>query len=180
MTETPDARPVGVDRGLLSVYLNDHLAGAVAGSHRMRRTADALARTPLGPAMDRVATEVAGEREELRDLLGTLGVTQALPKQVATWLGERVARLKSNGRLVRHSPLTTLLEVEILRSAVTGKLGIWQTLTELAPVLGIDAGRCRELWEQTERQIATLDEVHVYVRARALRRTADGHSGAGV
>lgn len=174
MTENDvPARPDGVDRRLLSVYLNDHLAGAVAGSQRMRRTADTLARTPVGPAMDRVATEVAEEREELRALLGTLGVTQALPKQVATWLGERLARLKANGRPTRHSPLTTLLEVELLRSAVTGKWGLWQTLALLAPALGIDPERCRALSLQSEQQIATLDEVHAYVRARALRGGGD-------
>lgn len=175
MTGTPDAsRPDDVDRRALAVYLNDHLAGAVAGAERMRRTADVLARTPVGPGIDRVATEVAAEREELRALLGSLGVTQALPKQVATWVGERVARLKADGGRVRRSPMTALLEVEILRSAVMAKRGLWQTLTELAPSLGVDAARCRELWEQTDRQVATLDEVHAYVRGRALRRTGDG------
>lgn len=165
----PPAGTGAVDHHLLAVYLNDHLAGAVAGSQRMRRTADTLARTPVGPAMDRVAREVAEEREELRDLLGTLGVTQTLPKQVATWLGEKAARLKANGRVLGRSPMTALLEVELLRSAVMGKRGVWQTLTELGPALGIDAVRTRELWEQTDRQVRTLDEVHAYVRTRALR-----------
>lgn len=162
----------GVDPGALSTYLNDHLAGAVAGSRRLSRTADALASTPVGPGLRRVADEVSAEREEVRALIHELGLVQAKPKQAATWLGERVARLKASGGGVRRSPLTALLEVEVLRSAVVGKRGLWQTLTELAPQLGIDTARCRELWEQTDRQVATLDEVHDYVRSRVLREVA--------
>ncbi|WP_182113626.1 MULTISPECIES: hypothetical protein [unclassified Actinotalea] len=162
----------GLDRAALSTYLNDHLAGAVAGSHRMRRTAEALARTPVGPGLTRVADEVEGEREELRALIGDLDLVQARPKQVATWAGERLARLKTSGAGLQREPLTALLEVELLRSAVVGKRGLWQTMTALAPALGVDADRCRELWGQTDRQVATLDEVHDYVRSRVLREAA--------
>lgn len=161
-----------LDRHLLGVYLNDHLAGAVAGAQRMRRTADALARTPVGADLDRVATEVAQEREEVRVLIEDLGFVQSRPKQAATWLGERATRLIANGRMLRHSPLTDLLEVEILRSAVTGKLGLWQTLRDLAPALGLDPGRFDQLADRSTAQIAALDAVHEYVRVRALRDAA--------
>lgn len=171
----PSAGGAVLDHHLLGVYLNDHLAGAVGGAQRMRRTADALARTPVGPDLDRVATEVAQEREELRALIETMGFVQARPKQLATWLGERLARLVSNGRMLRHSPLTDLLEVEILRSAVTGKLGLWQTLVDLGPQLSADPGlaalpaRWQQLVDQSLAQVATLDRVHEVVRVRALR-----------
>ena len=153
----------------LAVYLNDHLAGAVAGSRRLRRTADALQRTPVFPALDRIATEVAAEREELRVLLATLGVVQARPKQVATWLGERMSRVKAGRADVRRSPMAALLEVELLRSAVTGKRGLWQTLADVGPQIGVDPVRCTELVAQTERQVADLDVVHRHVREHALR-----------
>lgn len=160
---------VPVDRQLLGIYLNDHLAGAVAGSGRMRRTADTLARTPVGPALDRVAREVAEERETLRSLIEELGFPQAWPKQVATWVGEHVGRLKLNGRIVRPSPLTALLEVELLRSAVMGKRGLWQTLADEGASAGIDPALARRLLEQTDGQLDALDQAHAYVRSRALR-----------
>lgn len=163
-----------VDHDLLAVYLGDHLAGAVAGSRRMRRTADALSRTPVGPAMDRVAHEVVGERETLRLIGRRLDLHPSWTKQAATFVAELVGRLKLNGRLVRRSPMTPLLEVELLRSAVTGKLGIWQTLLELAGDLGLDPEEIRRLVAQTQAQIATLDEVHGYLRARALLKRTPG------
>lgn len=161
-----------VDRALLSIYLSDHLAGSVAGSRRMRRTADSLRRTPVGADLDRVAQEVVDEQQQLRVIIDELGAHASVLKQVATRLAELVGRLKSNGRIVRTSPMTPLLEVELLRSAVTGKLGIWQTLHELADELDLDPARLAGLVAQTEEQIRTLDSVHRYVRARALRTHA--------
>lgn len=159
----------GVDRDLLSVYLDDHLAGAVAGARRMRRTADRLRGTPVGPAMDRVAREVAAERDELRELAHGLGLGESRLKEAMTWSAEALSRLKANGRWTRPSPMAPLLEVELLRSAVTGKLGIWQTLHDLAEPLGLDRVHLGELVEQSRRQVETLHEVHAWLRVRALR-----------
>lgn len=158
-----------LDRGLLRIYLNDHLAGSVAGLNRMRRTARTLARTPVGGELDAVADEIEGEQSELRAIIGGLGMPESRPKQVATWAGEKVARLKGNGRFGRHSPMTPLLEVEMLRSAVMGKRGLWQTLSDLAPSIGLDPSRPATLLVQTERQLESLDRVHEHVRVRALR-----------
>lgn len=161
-----------LDRGLLQVYLNDHLAGSVAGLHRMRRTARTLARTPVGGDLDAIADEIEGEQAELRAIIAGLDMPESRVKQMATWAGEKVARLKANGRLGRHSPMTPLLEVELLRSAVMGKRGLWQTLADLAPSIGLDASRPSGLLVQTDRQIERLDRVHEHVRVRALRARA--------
>ena len=161
--------PGTLDRVLVRVYLNDHLAGSIGGLRRMRRTADSLSRTPVGAGIARVAEEVDAEHEELKAIIDGLGLPQSLPKQAATWAAERVSRLKSNGRLFRHSSMTPLLEVELLRSAVMGKRGLWQTLVDLGPGLDVDPSRAQELLDQTDRQLATLDEAHAYVRTRALQ-----------
>ena len=59
-------------------------------------------------------------------------------RQAAAWLAEHAGRLKLNGRIVRRSPMTMVLEAELMRAAILGKLGGWQTLEELAPELGLD------------------------------------------
>ncbi|MBO1753290.1 hypothetical protein J4G33_15890 [Actinotalea sp. BY-33] len=164
-----DGESASIDRRLLAVYLNDHLAGSVAGARRLRRTADTLQRSPVAAGLDRVAREVAAEKDELDEMLEAWGVTQALPKQALAWLGERVSRIKAARSQMRSSPTTTLLEVELLRSAVVGKRGLWQTLIDLAPALDVDRSRMVELLEQTDRQVIILDEVHAFVRVRALR-----------
>ncbi|EYR64201.1 hypothetical protein N866_14415 [Actinotalea ferrariae CF5-4] len=154
----------------LGTYLNDHLAGSVAGAERFARLASALASTSVGPAVDTIAQQVAEERDELRAVLEALGLTrQNRLKQAAAWAGEHVARLKSSRRSLHDRRTAALLEVEILRAALVGKLGVWQVLEDVAGDLGLEAARMTELRERTLRQVATMDEVHAAVRARVLR-----------
>jgi len=153
----------------LGAYLDDHLAGSVGGSQRFERLAEVLRTSPVGPALAEVARQVVEEREELRGVVQDLNLAgQNLPKQALVWVGERVSRLRAVGARLRRSPMATLLEVELLRAALVGKLGVWETLADLAPSLGLDAGRAEELRRRTLEQVATLDRVHEYVRRRAL------------
>ena len=105
----------------------------------------------------------------LRNLIDDLGVRRRRHRQAAAWVGERVARLKTDGRVVKRSPMTLLLETELMRSAVHGKIGGWQTLQANAELLGMDPKIFADLFAASERQISTLDEIHRYARTRALR-----------
>jgi hypothetical protein len=154
----------------LGTYLNDHLAGSVAGAEKFARLASALVATPVGPAVARVADEVAQERDELRSIIETLELRhQNRLKQATAWAGELVARLKNSRRSLRRRRTDALLEVELLRSALVGKLGVWQVLEDLGDDLGVDTARMAELRARTLEQVATMDEVHATVRARVLR-----------
>lgn len=86
------------------------------------------------------------------------------------WVGEHLGRLKINGRIATRSPMTMVLETELMRSAVLGKRGAWQVLADNAQELGLDAERFRDLAEQAMDQHEQLDEVHAYVRRRAFLR----------
>lgn len=44
------------------------------------------------------------------------------------WAAEKLVRLKLNGRLRGYSPLSRLLELEMLHIGITGKLELWQAL----------------------------------------------------
>lgn len=154
----------------LGTYLNDHLAGSVAGAERFARLAAALAHSPVGPAVERIAGEVAEERDELRSIIESLDLRpQNRVKQAGAWVGEHVARLKASRRSLRRRRTDALLEVELLRSALVGKLGVWQVLEDLGDGPGIERSRMAELRARTLEQVATMDEVHAEVRARVLR-----------
>ncbi|MBU5895038.1 hypothetical protein JVW19_23965, partial [Vibrio cholerae O1] len=71
----------------------------------------------------------------------------------ATWTLERLGRLKPNGRLLRRSPMTLVLETELMRSAIMGKLGMWQTLRDNADALGLAAEVFGDLAENSRRQL---------------------------
>ncbi|GHS87384.1 hypothetical protein AGMMS50218_09140 [Actinomycetota bacterium] len=158
-----------VDRRLLRIYLSDHVAGATAGAGRIDRMARAYADTPLGPDLAAIAVQIAAERQWLIDTSASLGVHLARWKQAGLWLGEHAGRLKPNGRVTRPSPLSALLELEIMRSAVVGKRGGWQTLREWSGELGLAADRLDELTAAADGQLAMLDRLAAVARARALR-----------
>src|SRR5699024_7725652 len=117
-------------KDLLELYLSDHLTGATAGVNRIERMAEDYIDTPVYAELSTVADEIRSDRELLRTIIEDLGLARKPYRQAVAWVGERVGRLKLNGRVLERSPMTMLLEAEIMRSAVNGKIGGWETLRE--------------------------------------------------
>ncbi|EFL29720.1 conserved hypothetical protein [Streptomyces viridochromogenes DSM 40736] len=151
-------RAPAIDMALLGIYLNDHLAGATAGTARVRYLLRSCRGTALGDALAPVAAEIAEDRASLLHIMRRLDVAVRRYKVYAGRAAEQVGRLKSNGSLVRRSPLSTLWELEALVLGVTGKAAGWETLRELAPALErLDARQLDDLTERARRQRATLE-----------------------
>jgi hypothetical protein len=119
---------LGVGEGHLSIYLNDHLAGATAGAELARRAAGSNQGTRYGPVLEAIAEEIAEDREALLGIMGRLGVGRDRLKVGLGWGAEKAGRLKINGRLLRYSALSRLEELELLSLGVEGKLALWQAL----------------------------------------------------
>ena len=160
--------PPSIDGDLLSLYLSDHLTGATAGRSRIERMAGAYGEGELGPDLRRLAAQIGEEHTLLQDLIGELGLSRRPHRQALAWLAEHAGRLKLNKRLLSTSPLTVVLELELMRTAVVGKLGGWQTLVELAPELDLDRSRFETLVERAKDQAATLERLHAQVRGPAF------------
>lgn len=169
--ERDAAVPPEVDRHLLGLYLSDHLTGATAGLGRIERMADSYQDTPFHADLAELTEQIRGERQLYRTLLATLGIRRPRYRQVVAGVGERLGRLKLNGRIMERSPLTVMLELELMRSAVTGKLSGWQTLEEYADDLGLEPERFARLAEMTRRQLALLERLHEHAREQAFRRS---------
>ena len=84
--------PVGRGPRLLGIYLNDHLAGATGGLELARR----VARSSLMPAdarvLQRLAAEIAADREALLKIMAALGIPARSYKRYAAWIGEKAGR----------------------------------------------------------------------------------------
>lgn len=153
----------------LSIYLNDHLAGATAGVELARRTARNNAAAPIGPELDRLAQDIEEDRESLQRLMDELGIRINLLKDAAAWVAEKAGRLKLNGQLVGYSPLSRLVELETLSMGVQGKLSLWQNLTTAAqgePRLG--SADLQQLLERATSQLAVLERLRVGAAQEAL------------
>ncbi len=139
--------------GLLGIYLNDHLAGAAAGVEVAKRLAGSG-----DPRLVEIAEEISDDRDVLVRVMRQLGVPIRRYKQIGAWVGERVGRLKLNGRLLTSSPLSRLVELEVLRLGVDGKAAMWTALRVASgDVEGLDPARLDELIVRAQRQSADLE-----------------------
>lgn len=147
---------------LLGIYLNDHLAGSSAGLEFARRIARAEHGTATGVALERLAGEIAEDRQALLDIMAALDIGVSQVKVALGWAAEKVGRLKLNGHLVSRSPLSTLIELEVLQLGVEGKAAGWRTLRSAADrEPRLDAARLDDLLVRARRQADTLEELRV-------------------
>ena len=154
--------PEGAGRDLLGIYLNDHLAGATAGVELAHRMARSHSGPEAASTMRSLAAEIARDRSALRDIMAGLGVPARAYKVCAGWIGEKVGRLKLNGRLRSRSPLSNLEELEMLRLGVEGKAAGWRTLRVLADSdPRLDSAQLEGLMSRARDQADLLEELRV-------------------
>ncbi|NIH83006.1 hypothetical protein [Amycolatopsis viridis] len=152
-------------RTLLGIYLNDHVAVVTAGAELARRLARAEADWAGNGKLDRLAEEMAEDRDALIEMTRTLGEAARPTGHWAGRLLEKAGRLKPNGRLLSRSPLSRVVELEGLRLGVEGKIAAWRTLRARAAAdPRLDADRLDELIANARSQATRLERL----RARAV------------
>ena len=165
--------PPTVDHRLLRIYVSDHVAGAAGALARVERMSRTYAQTPLGGPLADLAEDLADERAVLLEVADRLDLPLSRWKSLATAVGERAGRLKLNGRLTSASPLSALLELEVLRGGVCAKRGIWQSLASWSAALGLDQGRFLDLDRQAVDQIEMLTGLAAVARDRVAAGAPD-------
>ncbi|MGY2128857.1 hypothetical protein [Blastococcus sp. SYSU DS0617] len=154
---------------LLAIYCNDHLAASTGGIELVRRMLDVHRGTPYAAPLEQLLAELHEEKAALRATMDTLGLPVQRHKQVALWFGEKVSRLKLNGRLLSRSPLSDLVEFEFLASAVRAKRSGFESLREVADADDrLDKAELDGLVEQANRQHAWLTTTRREVAARVF------------
>lgn len=165
-----------MSRTLLGIYLNDHLAGATAGVDLARRLARNEGEWAGNGKLERLADEVAGDRDALMEIMATLDEPVRWLGIWAAWGAEKLGRLKLNGRVVARSPLSRVVELEAMRVAVEGKLAGWRCLRVRATEdRRLDTGRLDELIAGGRSQVARLERL----RLRAVTELFGGGSAVG-
>jgi len=157
--------PVGE---LLPTYLNDHLAGATAGVELARRLRGSNEDDPdFGPALAEICAEIEADRETLKQIMDRLDVGQSRLKPAVAVVGERLGRLKPNGRWRSYSPLSRLVELELLQLGVAGKRRLWRALehTHGEDLASFDLG---SLAERATAQLRRLETLHLRAASLAL------------
>jgi hypothetical protein len=98
-----------------------------------RRLVRSNSANAYGDPLSRLAGEIEEDRSSLLSIMDDLDVSVDRVKLAAGWAAEKVGRLKLNGRLLSYSPLSRMMELELLELGVAGKLSLWHALHQIAP-----------------------------------------------
>jgi hypothetical protein len=158
-----------MDDRLLSIYLNDHLAGMSVGRSLAQRSVGNNSGHEVGGPLREILEEIEADAEVLREVMARVGARKDGLKQVAAAVAERIGRLKLNGRLVGYSPLSRVEELEGLVIGVSGKLALWRTLERLAPGDPRIAFDFAGLVRRAESQLERLEQLRVQAVEEAFR-----------
>lgn len=144
----------------LTTYLNDHRAGASAGTDLARRIWRTHRTREWGPQLAQVFESIRNEKDLLDDVRAVLGVAGGQLRRAAALVVERASRLKM-GSGSDDFPIGTIAEIEVLMSGIQAKQRLWCALAVLAhtrpELVGFDF---RALEEQSTEQLKVLGEVH--------------------
>jgi predicted DNA-binding ribbon-helix-helix protein len=153
----------------LRIYMQDHLAGSTTGLELARRTAGANKGSEYGPALTKIADEIASDRRQLENIMRDLGFGADKLKNVAAWGLEKMGRLKLNGELTSYSPLSRVVELEGLITGISGKRELWVALLEVAPTEPrLDAALLERLRDRAEEQRETVEDLRVKAAREAF------------
>ena len=157
-------------QGLLTIYLNDHMAGSVMGAELSKRAAKSNEGTQLGVLLGRLAGEIEADRDVLGEVMDTVGAGRDKAKQALAWAGEKVGRLKPNGQITGYSNLSRLVELEGLSLGLEGKAHLWASLAEVADPR-LTAFDFAELEQRAERQRDEIEPFRLAAAASAMAVT---------
>ena len=113
---------------LLATYLRDHHATAGGAVELARRVAKSNSDNNFGREAEILASEISRDRTALEEVMAAVDVETSQIKDAGAWLGEKLGRLKLNGRVVSYSPLSRVVEFEALAMGISGKISLWQAL----------------------------------------------------
>jgi hypothetical protein len=118
------------DDKMLRIYLNDHLAGLVAGIELARRNESRNRNSALGSYVAELLPELLEQKAAITQVLAKLGGRVARLKAGFGWFAEKLGRLKLNGRLTQYSHLSRLEEIEGMCLEAAWRELMWESLAE--------------------------------------------------
>ncbi|HEX5982614.1 MAG TPA: hypothetical protein VFY69_00250 [Solirubrobacterales bacterium] len=161
------AQSASPDR-LLAIYLNDHLAGATLGVELARRLRSSnRGDAEFGEPLARLCAEIEDDRDTLVRLTERLGIDRNPVKPALAKAAERLGRLKPNGQVRGYSPLSRVLELEVLATGIGGKLQLWNALEQSFGET-LDGFDFHALAARADDQGQRVEDLHLAAAQRAL------------
>jgi len=110
----------------LDTYLNDHLAGATAGTNLARIAAEEHRSDEHGAFFGEIASEIAADYETLQQLMTALNVDESATKTALAEVGSKMMAPKFTSG--DDDELNAFVTLETLSIGVEGKICMWKAL----------------------------------------------------
>jgi hypothetical protein len=151
-----------MSRDALASYLNDHIAGSVAGIELVEHLVETAADGPTRAFFEELRGELVSDQQALRRILEALDTRESGLRKAGAWLTEKAARLKLQLEGSARGSLHELEALEALALGITGKLALWRALSAAD---GIDVLHGVDLEDLAQR----ASSQHARVEARRLQ-----------
>lgn len=123
----------------------------------------------FGREMSQIAAAIEEDQAALERILNSVGARTRRWRQAGAILGERLSRLKPNGKLFSYSPLSRVLELEGLILGVSGKLQLWRSLLEArSQDSRFDVAALERLRDRASEQRRQLEQLHARAAKQAF------------
>ena len=127
-----------------------------------------------------VEAEIDEDRRSLHAMMSRLDVTPSAVKSAIGSVAEAVGRLKGNGRIIRSSPLTPVVELEGLAAGIFTKRNLWRSLRAASATHHLlDVAELDRLVERATSQLERVVAAHDAAAAQAFGRPDQRVSGPG-
>ncbi|MFN8122962.1 MAG: hypothetical protein U0237_11095 [Thermoleophilia bacterium] len=150
------------DRAHLRIYLSERIALMHAAMRLARRMRGAPGEPGMGPLRDEALDALADDAATLTSFLRQVGAMPPRLRIAGAVVGERLGRLKLNGRLTGRSPLSGLQELDGMLALLDLAAGAWAAIDDAAVA-------AREVVGGREERLRDLAaRMAVYRRGRAV------------
>ena len=110
----------------LSIYLNDHLAGANVALEILDHLASEA--SDWSSLLAALKTEIEEDREQLLAVMARHGIEESRVRKAGGWLAEFLAEFKLEVDDDSEGPLRRLERLEALAIGIEGKIALWRAL----------------------------------------------------
>ena len=149
--------------------MNDHLAGAVAALELLADLREQHKDEPLGNVFGTLKVDIDADKEQLREVMRSLGIEESTIRQTGAWAAEKVARARL--KIAGDQP-GLVLALEGLIMGINGNRMLWRSLG-VANLLNLSKWDFETLQRRAEDQIERAEAARIQAAQRAFRGASD-------
>lgn len=153
----------------LEVYLNDHLAGAVAALELIEHRREKYEGERLEKFFSTLKGDIEADKETLQEVMRSVGIEESTVRQASAWAAEKVARARLK---IAGDESGLVLAFEGLIMGIFGKRMLWRALA-VANVPNTSKWDFEQLQRRAEDQIERAEAERIQAAQYAFVGASD-------